>query len=81
MRLLPPLQVDELEGSAKKLKDRVSALLAGAKKYRDGITSMLDAHTAFAAALNEFGGGSDEESLHLGAWQEGAAVLQCSAAC
>ncbi|GBF92752.1 hypothetical protein Rsub_05121 [Raphidocelis subcapitata] len=59
-------QVDEMEASAKRLKDRVSALLAGAKKYRDGITAMHEAQLAFAAALTEFGGGSDEESLHLG---------------
>lgn len=55
-----------MEASAKHLKDRVSALLAGAKKYRDGISAMHEAQLAFAAALTEFGGGSDEESLHLG---------------
>jgi hypothetical protein len=60
-------KVDEMEASAKRLKDRCAALLAGAKKYRDGINTMLDAQNAFAAALSGFGGGSDEESLHLGA--------------
>ena len=58
--------MDELDASAKKLKDRVSALLTGAKKYRDGLSAMHDAQLAFAAALTEFGGGTDEESLHLG---------------
>jgi hypothetical protein len=56
-----------MEASAKRLKDRCAALLSGAKKYRDGINTMLDAQNAFAAALSDFGGGSDEESLHLGA--------------
>jgi hypothetical protein len=59
-------QVGEMEASAKRLKDRCAALLAGAKRYRDGISGMLDAQSAFAAALADFGGGSDEESLHLG---------------
>ncbi|KIY97426.1 ADP-ribosylation factor GTPase-activating protein AGD4, partial [Monoraphidium neglectum] len=59
-------RADEMEASAKRLKDRCAALLAGAKKYRDGITTMLDATNAFTAALADFGGGSDEESLHLG---------------
>ncbi|KAI8476669.1 MAG: hypothetical protein J3K34DRAFT_455561 [Monoraphidium minutum] len=59
-------RVDEMEASAKRLKERCGSLLAGARKYRDGITAMLDAQTAFAAALHEFGGGTDEDSLHLG---------------
>lgn len=62
----PKKQVDEVEANAKRLKDRCSALLSGAKRYRDAIGAMLDAQTAFARAVGDFGGGDDEESLHLG---------------
>jgi hypothetical protein len=55
-----------MEASAKRLKERCAGLLAGARKYREGLTAMTEAQMAFAAALNEFGGGDDEESLHLG---------------
>jgi len=59
-------QVDEMELGAKRLKERCQCLLNGASKYRNALTVMLEAQTTFAAALNEFGGGTDEESLHLG---------------
>jgi hypothetical protein len=60
------LQAAELEVGTKKLKDRLAGLLAGAKKYRDGVSAMYDAQVAFAAALQEFGGGTDEDSLLMG---------------
>ncbi|WIA33951.1 hypothetical protein OEZ86_007046 [Tetradesmus obliquus] len=58
--------VDDLQASAKKLKDRCLGLLSGAKKYRDALAAMTEAQQSFAASLAEFGGGSDEESLLLG---------------
>lgn len=41
-------------------------LLSGAKKYRDALAAMTEAQQAFAGALQDFGCGSDEDSLLLG---------------
>ena len=60
------LQVDELEASAKRLRDRCSNLLNSAKKYRDALGTMLEAQQSFGSALQEFGGGTDDESLQIG---------------
>eukprot|EP00882_Tetradesmus_deserticola_P014497 GHRQ01015417.1.p2 GENE.GHRQ01015417.1~~GHRQ01015417.1.p2 ORF type:complete len:115 (+),score=39.11 GHRQ01015417.1:415-759(+) len=72
--------VDDLQASAKKLKDRCAGLLSGAKKYRDGLAAMTEAQQSFAASLAEFGGGSDEDSLLLGELA-GQGGLQDRAAC
>jgi hypothetical protein len=60
------VQVDELEASAKRLRDRCSNLLNSAKKYRDALGTMLEAQQSFGVALQEFGGGTDDESLQIG---------------
>eukprot|EP00878_Enallax_costatus_P041785 GHUV01048671.1.p1 GENE.GHUV01048671.1~~GHUV01048671.1.p1 ORF type:complete len:252 (+),score=78.86 GHUV01048671.1:281-1036(+) len=58
--------VDDLQASAKKLKDKCTGLLTGAKKYRDALAAMTEAQQSFAGALHDFGCGSDEDSLLLG---------------
>lgn len=48
-----------------------AGLLSGAKKYRDALAAMTEAQQAFAGALQDFGCGSDEDSLLLGAIDSG----------
>lgn len=65
LRGLP--QVDELEGFVEQLEKRTSRLTKGSKKYRDCLNQLGEQQLAFAECVQEFAGGTDEESLLLGA--------------
>lgn len=60
-------QVDELEGFVELLEKRTSRLTKGSKKYRDCLNQLGEQQLAFAECVQEFAGGTDEESLLLGA--------------
>lgn len=47
-------QVEELEGVSKRLKERCSALLHAANRYKDALAAMQTAEDAFATAVDDF---------------------------
>eukprot|EP00891_Asterochloris_glomerata_P008374 jgi/Astpho2/8374/e_gw1.00122.15.1_t len=55
-----------LEDEADSLNTRVLKLTKGSRKYRDGIAELTTSQQGFADFLEEFCGGTDEESMRLG---------------
>lgn len=60
------MQAKEIESSADPLEKRCQKLVKGSKKYQEAIAQFTESQNAFADALEEFGGGTDEESMLLG---------------
>ena len=60
------LQLAGLEDEADSLNTRVLKLTKGSRKYRDGIAELTTSQQGFADFLEEFCGGTDEESMRLG---------------
>jgi hypothetical protein len=60
------LQVDDLEGGVKRLKDKCTGFIQSSRRYRESIEQMGIAQQAFASALQDFCCGGDEEGLLLG---------------
>ncbi|GAB4819633.1 hypothetical protein N2152v2_006679 [Parachlorella kessleri] len=59
-------KVRELETNVEALRERAAKLIKGAKKYKDGLEDAYQSTLAFATCLEEFCGGTDEESGLLG---------------
>jgi Arf-GAP/coiled-coil/ANK repeat/PH domain-containing protein len=60
-------QVCSLEGTADELKDRCQKLYKGVKKFMGTLGEASKGESAFAACLEEFGGGPDDPiSLSIG---------------
>lgn len=60
------LQVSELDETLERLDIRCNRFIKGSKKYKEGINVLSQSQTSFADFLEEFCGGTDEESMMLG---------------
>jgi len=60
------LQVSELDDTLDRLENRCNRFVKGSKKYKEGINVLSQSQTSFADFLEEFCGGTDEESMLLG---------------
>ena len=60
------LQLSELDETLERLDIRCSRFLRGSKRYKEGINTLSQSQTSFADFLEEFCGGTDEESMMLG---------------
>ena len=60
------LQVSELDDTMDRLESRCNRFVKGSKLYKEGISSLSTSQTQFADFLEEFCGGTDEESMMLG---------------
>ncbi|KAK9807526.1 hypothetical protein WJX72_001570 [[Myrmecia] bisecta] len=58
--------VSDLDEKADALNLRCQRLFKGSKKYKDGITTLAESQMTFAEHLEEFCGGTDEDSMILG---------------
>ena len=61
------VQVKEMDEQLDRLDRRAQKLVKGSHRYKEGVGSMSAHQVGFAEALEEFCGGTDEESLLLGA--------------
>ncbi|KAG2454953.1 hypothetical protein HYH02_000780 [Chlamydomonas schloesseri] len=64
----PPfrLKVAEMEGSCRKLKEKVTKLVAHYRQYRDALVHLCKAQSLFVGGLAEFFSGEDSEQLSGG---------------
>lgn len=58
--------VSELDDTLERLENRCNRFVKGSKKYKEGINVLSQSQTSFADFLEEFCGGTDEESMMLG---------------
>lgn len=58
--------VSELDETMDRLESRCNRFVKGSKLYKEGISSLSTSQTQFADFLEEFCGGTDEESMMLG---------------
>ncbi|DBB01590.1 TPA: hypothetical protein ACH3X1_000238 [Trebouxia sp. C0004] len=58
--------VSELDDTLDRLENRCNRFVKGSKKYKEGISVLSQSQTSFADFLEEFCGGTDEESMMLG---------------
>ncbi|KAA6429276.1 MAG: hypothetical protein FRX49_00672 [Trebouxia sp. A1-2] len=58
--------VSELDDALERLENRCNRFVKGSKKYKEGINVLSQSQTSFADFLEEFCGGTDEESMMLG---------------
>lgn len=65
-RLAFALQLSELDESLERLDIRCNRFMKGAKRYKEGINTLSQSQHSFADFLEEFCGGTDEESMILG---------------
>ena len=49
-----------------RLENRCNRFVKGSKKYKEGVKTMAQTQLSFADFLEEFCGGTDEESMILG---------------
>ena len=63
------LQVKELDEAVDRLDKRCSKVIKGSHKYKDGLATISQQQLGFADTLEDFCGGTDEESLMLGELQ------------
>jgi len=55
-----------LDDTLDRLENRCNRFVKGSKKYKEGINVLSQSQTSFADFLEEFCGGTDEESMMLG---------------
>ena len=72
------LQVSELDETMDRLESRCNRFVKGSKFYKEGISSLSTSQTQFADFLEEFCGGTDEESMMLGEQLSTAMCLKVS---
>ena len=60
------LQLSELDESLERLDIRCNRFMKGSKRYKEGINTLSQSQNSFADFLEEFCGGTDEESMILG---------------
>lgn len=58
--------MSDLEETLDRLENRCNRFVKGSKKYKEGVNTMAQAQLSFADFLEEFCGGTDEESMILG---------------
>lgn len=56
-----------MEASLDRLERRCKSLIKGSRSYKDTIQGLSTSQLSFADSLEEFCGGTDEESMILGA--------------
>ena len=55
-----------MDDTLERLENRCNRFVKGSKKYKEGINVLSQSQTSFADFLEEFCGGTDEESMMLG---------------
>ncbi len=55
-----------MDDTLDRLENRCNRFVKGSKKYKEGINVLSQSQTSFADFLEEFCGGTDEESMMLG---------------
>ncbi len=55
-----------MDDTLERLENRCNRFIKGSKKYKEGINVLSQSQTSFADFLEEFCGGTDEESMMLG---------------
>ena len=60
------LQLSELDETLERLDIRCNRFMKGSKRYKEGINALSQSQNSFADFLEEFCGGTDEESMILG---------------
>lgn len=60
------MQLSELDETLERLDIRCNRFMKGSKRYKEGINTLSQSQTSFADFLEEFCGGTDEESMMLG---------------
>lgn len=60
------MQLTELDDMLERLDIRCNRFMKGSKRYKEGINTLSQSQTSFADFLEEFCGGTDEESMMLG---------------
>ena len=60
------LQLSELDETLERLDIRCNRFMKGSKRYKEGINLLSQSQNSFADFLEEFCGGTDEESMILG---------------
>ena len=71
------LQVSGLDETLERLDNRCNRFIKGSKKYKEGINGLSQSQTSFADFLEEFCGGTDEESMLLGTHRYLWQILFC----
>lgn len=59
-------QLSELDETLERLDVRCNRFMKGSKRYKEGINTLSESQNVFADFLEEFCGGTDEESMILG---------------
>ena len=71
------MQVSDLEETLDRLENRCSRFVKGSKKYKEGVNTLSQSQLSFADFLEEFCGGTDEESMMLGRLQHVLTTCIC----
>ena len=65
-RFTVALQLSELDETLERLDVRCNRFMQGSKRYKEGINTLSQSQNSFADFLEDFCGGTDEESMILG---------------